>query len=52
MLKLVYTEGSPGSRATRIVMDELNIQYESQITDAGATPDITPAMQVPCLIDD
>ena len=51
MLKLVYTVGSPGSRATRIVMDELGIQYESEISDAGASSSLTPAMQVPCLID-
>jgi glutathione S-transferase len=32
-------------------MDELQIEYESEISDAGASPESTPAMQVPCLID-
>ncbi len=51
MQKLIFTMGSPGSRAVRIVLDELGLDFESVVTDAGAGPDITPAMQVPCLID-
>ena len=50
-MKLTYTLGSPGSRAVRVVMDELQIEYKSEVSDAGASAEITPAMQVPCLID-
>ena len=51
-VKLVFTPGSPGSRVVRIVLDELQIEYESVVTDAGASPDFTPTLQVPCLITD
>ena len=52
MRKLVFTMGSPGSRAVRIVLHELGLTFDPVATDAGAPPDLTPAMQVPCLIDD
>lgn len=51
MQKLVFTMGSPGSRAVRIVLDELGMKFEPVVTDAGAGSDITPTTQVPCLID-
>ena len=51
MRKLVFTKRSPGSRAVRIVLDELGTEFEPVVIDRGAGADITPVMQVPCLID-
>ncbi|MDJ0955931.1 MAG: glutathione S-transferase family protein [Arenicellales bacterium] len=49
-MKLVFTAGSPGARAVRVVLDELDIEYEPVITGEGASSDISPALQVPCLV--